>query len=196
MKIVNSHGELTIFNDQRVIGDLDIKFGQDVQGVNENYFVGHMDVVNQKDQSSVGFGVDAGMDYKVTVDAPGQESETFEGGVVLNARMNGEDMPLVSATMSGLTTVDQMGFGTAATAALGVADLAMLVADVTVEQAEYEEISFAGGRAISLDKLNENSIEAIKSEVKTQAAKLGIKLITKPDVMSSLLTIAGALGAN
>jgi len=179
-----------------VIGDLDIKFGQDVLGVNENYLVGHMDIVNQNDQTSVGFGVDAGMDFNVKVDAPGQESETFEGGVVLNARMNGEEIPLVSATMSGLTTVDQVGFGTAATAALGIADLAMLVADVTVEQSDYEEINFAGGRAISLDKLNENSIEAIKSEVKTQAAKLGVKLITKPDVMSSLLTIAGALGAN
>ena len=192
----NSHGELQIFNNNRVIGDLDIKFGQDVLGVNENYFVGHMDIVNQNDQTSVGFGIDAGMDYNVKVEVPGQESESFEGGVVLNARINGEDVPVVSATMSGLTTVDQVGFGTAATAALGVADLAMLVADVTVEQGEYEEINFAGGRAISLDKLNENSIEAIKTEVKTQAAKIGVKLITKPDVLSSLMTIAGALGAN
>ena len=191
----NSHGELQIYNNNRVIGDLDMKIGQDVLGVNENYFVGHMDIVNQNDQTSVGFGVDAGMDYNVKVDAPGQESETFEGGVVLNARMNGEDIPVISATLSGLTTVDQVGFGTAATAALGVADLGMLVADVTVEQGEYEEINFAGGRAISLDKLNENSIEAIKSEVKAQAAKIGVKLITKPDVMSSLLTLAGALTA-
>jgi len=192
----NSHGELQIFNNNRVIGDLDIKFGQDVMGVNENYFVGHMDIVNQNDQTSVGFGVDAGMDYNVKVEVPGQESETFEGGIVLNARVGGEDIPLVSATMSGLTTVDQVGFGTAATVALGAADLAMLVADVTVEQGAYEEINFAGGRAISLDKLNENSIEAIKTEVKTQAAKIGVKLITKPDVLSSLMTIAGALGAN
>lgn len=191
----NSHGELQIYNDNRVVGDLDMKIGQDVLGVNENYLVGHMDIVNQNDQTSVGFGVDAGMDYNVKVDAPGQESETFEGGVVLNARMNGEDIPVVSATLSGLTTVDQVGFGTAATAALGVADLGMLVADVTVEQGEYEEINFAGGRAISLDKLNENSIEAIKNEVKAQAAKIGVKLITKPDVMSSLLTLAGALSA-
>jgi len=191
----NSHGELQIFNNNRVIGDLDMKIGQDVLGVNENYLTGHMDVVNQNDQTSVGFGVDAGMDFNVKVDAPGQESETFEGGVVLNARMNGEDIPVISASLSGLTTVDQVGFGTAATAALGVADLGMLVADVTVEQAEYEEINFAGGRAISLDKLNENSLSAIKSEVKTQAAKIGIKLITKPDVMGSLMTLAGALSA-
>ncbi len=191
----NSHGELQIYNDNRVIGDLDMKIGQDVLGVNESYLVGHMDIVNQKDQTSVGFGVDAGMDFNVKVDAPGQESETFEGGVVLNARMNGEDIPVVSATLSGLTTVDQVGFGTAATAALGVADLGMLVADVTVEQGEYEEINFAGGRAISLDKLNETSIEAIKTEVKAQAAKIGIKLITKPDVMGSLLTLTGALSA-
>ena len=191
----NSHGELQIFDNKRVVGDLDIKFGEDVQGVNENYFVGHMDIVNQNDQTSVGFGVDAGMDYEVKVDAPGQESETFEGGIVLNARVSGEDVPVLSATMSGLTTVDQVGFGTAATVALGAADLAMLVADVTIEQAEYEEINFAGGRAISLDKLNENSIEAIKNEVKTQAAKIGVKLITKPDVMSSLLTLASAMRA-
>lgn len=191
----NAHGELQIYNNNRVVGDLDMKIGQDVLGVNENFLTGQMDIVNQNDKTSVGFGVDAGMDFNVKVDAPGQESETFEGGVVLNARMNGEDIPLVSATVSGLTTVDQVGFGTAATVALGAADLGMLVADVTIEQGEYEEITFAGGRAISLDKLNENSLSAIKTEVKAQAAKIGMKLITKPDVMSSLMTIAGALSA-
>lgn len=189
----NSHGELQIFNNNRIVGDLDMKIGQDVLGVNESFLTGRMDVVNQNDQTSVGFGIDAGMDFNVKVDAPGQESETFEGGVVLNARMNGEDIPVLSATMSGMTTVDQVGFGTAATVALGAADLGMLVADVTVEQGEYQEINFAGGRAISLDKLNENSISAIKSEVKSQAAKIGIKLITKPNVMGDLLTLANAL---
>lgn len=190
-----SHGELQVFNDNRIVGDLDMKIGQDVNGVNENHLVGQLDVVNQKDKTSVGFGVDAAMDYHVTVDAPGQESETFEGKAVINARVNGEDEALLSATVSGMTTVDQVGFGTAATAALGVADVAMLVCDVTVEQAQVDEIEFAGGRAISIDKLNETSIEAIEDEVKAQAAKLGLKLMTKPGVLADLMKIAGAFSA-
>lgn len=187
-----SHGELQIYNDQRVVGDLNMLFGQDVGGVKESYLTGHVDVANQKDGTSVGFGVDAGMDYEVTVEND-VESETFEGGVVLNVRMNGEDMPMFSATTSGLTSVDADGFGMSATAALGVSGVGMLVSDVTLEQAEYEEITFAGGQAIDVTALDDTAIQTLQTEVVSQATRLGMSLLTKPQLLSDLTALMGAL---
>ena len=53
-------------------------------------------------------------------------------------------------------------------------------------QAEYEEIPFAGGQAIDLTDLDEEKIEQIKSEVKKQAAKVGVSLVTHPSVLADL----------
>lgn len=181
-----AHGELQIYNDQRIIGDLDVFNGEDVDGENASYFVGYADVVNQKDSTSVGIGVDAKMDFHVSVNDDATESELFEGSMMLNRRENGEDMAALCATVSGMTTMDELGFGMAATAALELPGTATLVADATLEQVEYEDIPFAGGQAIDMTKLDEAKKDTIKKEVVAQAAKMSLNMITKPGLLANL----------
>ena len=195
-RLHTSHGELQVYNNNRIIGDLDIQFGEDVDGVNHSHFVGLADVVNQDDQSSFGFGVESNLDFEVAVGEDGEESETFEGAAALNLRQNGENYPALSMTMSGSTTVNADTFGLSATAALGVMETGMLVADVTLEQGEYEDIAFAGGQAIDMMTMDEAQKDMIKKEVAVQAAKLSLSLMTKPDVLSSLIKIFGGVMAN
>ena len=190
-----SHGELQVFDNNRVVGDLDIQFGQDVDGVNHSHFKGQMDVLNQNEGTSAGFGVDSSFDFAVAMGENGQESETFDGRVLLNGRADGADNALVSATLSGMTTVDADTFAMNATGALGLEGAGMLVADVTLEQGEYEDIAFAGGQAIDLSVLDEAQKDTIKKEIVTQAAKLSLSLVTKPDVLTSLMTIFGGVAA-
>lgn len=190
-----SHGELQVYNNNRVVGDLDVQFGQDVGGVNHSHFIGQADVLNQNEGTSMGIGVDAGLDFEVTVQDDGQESETFEGKLLLNGRQNGADNALVSTTVSGMTTVDAETFSMQATGALGVNGMGMLVADMTLEQGEYEEIAFAGGQAIDLSVMDDAQKDMIKKEIVTQAAKLSLSLVTKPDVLTSLMTIFGGVAA-
>lgn len=191
-----SHGELQVFDNNRVVGDLDIQFGQDVGGVNHSHFKGQADVLNQNAGTSAGFGVDSSLDFAVAAGENGQESETFEGRVLLNGRANGEDNALVSATLSGMTTVDAETFAVNATGALGLNGKGMLVADMTLEQGEYEDIVFAGGQAIDLSVLDEAQKDMIKKEIVSQAAKLSLSLVAKPDVLTSLMTIFGGVAAN
>lgn len=190
-----SHGELQVYNNNRVIGDLNMQFGQDVGGVNHSHVTGQLDVHNQDEGSSAGFGVDANLDFEVSMDENGAESELFKGLMLLNGRANGEDIALVSASFSGLTTVDAESVAMGATGALGVTGMGMLVADVTLEQGEYEEIAFAGGQAIDLTAMDEAQKEQIKKEIVSQAAKLSLSLVAKPDVLSNLMTIFGSMAA-
>ena len=186
-----SHGELQVYNNNRIVGDLDVQLGQDVGGVNHSHIIGQADMINQKAGGSLGFGVDAGLDFEVTVGDEGQESETFEGRAVFNGRQNGENIPFVSATVSGMTTVQDDTFVMNATGALGIEGAGLLVADVKLEQGEYEEIAFAGGQAIDLSAMDEAQKNMLKKEIVSQAAKLSLSLVTKPGILSDLMTIFG-----
>lgn len=192
-RLHTSHGELQIYNDQRVVGDLQMQFGQDVDGVNHSHLIGCADVVNQADGASVGIGVDANADFEVFVNEANQDAEAFEGAVVVSGRTNAEAAALASATISGMTTVDAESFAVQATAALGLDKMGMLVADMQLEQGEYEEIAFAGGQVIDMTALDDAQKDMIKSEIKAQAAKLSLSLVTKPDVLANLMTVFGGL---
>ena len=188
-----AHGELQVYGDNRVVGDLNIQFGQDVDGEKHSHFVGALDVNDQKNGTSAGFGVDANMDFAVAANENGAESETFEGSTALNLRVNGESVPALVAAVSGMTTVDAEHFDTNATAAVLLSGVGELVAEVTIGQAEYEEIAFAGGQAIDLQAMDDAAKETIKGEIKTQAAKLALQMVTKPELLSNLMTIFGSL---
>ena len=188
-----AHGELQVYNDNRAVGDLSIQFGQDVDGENHSSLAGQLDVLDQQANTSMGIGVEGSLDFAVAADGAGQESETFEGSLTLSGRENGETRPAIAATVSGMTTVDAERFDLNATAAITIDKAGELVADVTVEQADYEEIAFEGGQAIDLRALDDTAKDTIKGEIKTQAAKLALQLVTKPDVLANLMTIFGKL---
>lgn len=188
-----AHGELQVYNDNRIVGDLDIQFGEDVNGENHSHFIGQADVVDQKDGSSLGFGVNANLDYAVTAGENGQEVEAFDGGVVLNGRTDGADHPALSASVSGTTSVDAERFDLNAAAALDVTGVGALTMDVTLAQAAYEEIPFAGGQSIDLTNLDEAGKETVMGEITAQAAKIALQLVSKPDVLSDLMTVFGGV---
>ncbi len=188
-----AHGELQVYNDNRIVGDLDIQFGEDVNGENHSHFIGRADVVDQKDGSSLGFGVNANLDYAVTAGENGQEVEAFDGGVVLNGRTDGADHPALSASVSGTTSVDAERFDLNAAAALDVTGVGALTMDVTLAQAAYEEIPFAGGQSIDLTNLDEAGKETVMGEITAQAAKIALQLVSKPDVLSDLMTVFGGV---
>jgi len=188
-RLHTAHGELQVYNDNRVVGDLSMLLGEDVDGVNASTLTGAADLVNQKDGSSVGVGVDGSLIYEVEVLEEGREAETFEGSLVVSERTGSEGKGKLAATLSGVTTVDEERFDLLATAALEAEGIATLVADVALVQADYEEIPFAGGQAIDLTDLDDAKIGQIKDEVKKQAAKVGLSLVAHPSVLADMMTL-------
>lgn len=63
--------------------------------------------------------------------------------------------------------------------------------NATLEQADYEEIEFAGGQAIDLTALNDDQLSQIKSEVTKQGREALRFAGAASGVLADLLTIVG-----
>ena len=185
-----SHGELQVYDNNRVVGDLGMQFGQDVEGINKGYFVGHIDLVNQNDQSSVGFGVDSKIDFAAADAENGARSESFDGRAAVQLRMNGEAMSLVTATLAGETLAGEDGFTVQAAGSLDMGAVALTV-NATLERGDYEEIDFAGGEAVDLNALEEKQMEKIRGEIVGNSASMMLSLALRPGVMRDIAVLMG-----
>lgn len=188
-RLHTSHGELQIYNNNRLVGDLSIQFGEDVDGVNANHFNGQLDVVNQDSGASRGVGVLSDLTFTTGTTETGNQTEAFEGQAALQARADGESQNLLQATVSGETTAQDDGFSIAANAGLNVAYLLELTADVSVVSGEYEEIPFAGGEAIDLSNVTPEQLQKIQDEVAGKVAVLVLSLSQNASVMDAMLKL-------
>lgn len=190
-RLHTSHGELQVFEGNRIIGDLDIQFGEDVGGTNHSHFNGNIDIVNKEQNTGIGLDIASSADFTLGVTETGAETESFEASAVLSLRADGETMPALGAALSGMTTLDQGSYTINATGMAEAVGLGTFVANVVVENGEYEEIAFAGGQPIDLLNVTEAEIDTLKNEVVTQGTKLSLKMITHPSVMSNLMKLIG-----
>lgn len=188
---LTSHGELQLLNERRVVGDLTARSGLDVNGVNDSGLNGYIDLKNTADGTSVGLGVNSAAHFVAEQNDEGADVESFTGSVALTYRDNGEDDGSLVAAVDGTTTTDGDTFATSAGLSLTLSDKFKLNVNATLEQADYEEIEFAGGQAIDLTALNDDQLSQIKSEVTKQGAKLSASLVLHPGVLADLLTIVG-----
>lgn len=187
-RIHTSHGELQVYNNQRVVGDLSLQFGEDVDGLNANHAVGQIDIVDQDTGSSTGFGLVSSLDFT----ASGEEdarTEGFEGRAALQLRTDGEGVDVLSGCVTGETKAQADGFGIEADASVSVAGAADLTAHLTIANAAYEEIAFSGGEAIDLSNPTEAQTQRVKDEIVKQATALTISFATKLDVIDDLMTL-------
>lgn len=188
---LTSHGELQLLNERRVVGDLTARSGLDVNGVNDSGLNGYIDLKNTADGTSVGLGVNSAAHFVAEQNDEGADVESFTGSVALTYRDNGEDCGSLVAAVDGTTTTDGDTFATSAGLSLTLSDEFKLNVNATLEQADYEEIEFAGGQAIDLTAPNDDQLSQIKSEVTKQGAKLSASLVLHPGVLADLLTIVG-----
>lgn len=189
--IVTSHGELQLLNDQRLVGDVKAKNGLDVNGVKDSSLNGYLDLKDTKADTAMGLGVNSVSHFVVEPDDDGADVEHFTGSVALSYRDNGEDEYSLIAAVEGNTKTDGDAFATLADVSLTLTDIFKLGANVTLEQADYEEIEFAGGQAIDMTQLTDAQLDQIQNEVTQQAAKLSASLVMHPGVLANLLALVG-----
>ena len=182
---------MQLLNDQRLIGDVKAKGGLDVNGVKDSSLNGYLDLKDTKADTAMGLGVNSVSHFVVEPDDDGADVEHFTGSVALSYRDNGEDEYSLIAAVEGNTKTDGDAFATLADVSLTLTDIFKLGANVTLEQADYEEIEFAGGQAIDMTQLTDAQLDQIQNEVTQQAAKLSASLVMHPGVLANLLTLVG-----
>ena len=187
-----AHGELQLYNDQRVIGDLDMKLGQDVGGIKDSHFNGQIDLVNRADGTAAGIGVASSLRYALT---PDEQGESIEGSASLLMNDSGESIPLIGAQLSAVSSLTELGLTLTGAADLTAAGMQVLRLTAGVDCVEYEDEPFEGGQAVDLaGELTQEQLDAIQSAVASQAAGMALRFAFKPAVLQQLLILTGGLG--
>ena len=187
-RIHTSHGELQVYNNNRLVGDLSLQFGEDVDGLNANHAVGQLDVVNLDDGSSKGLGLVSSLDFTASGEAEAR-TEGFEGRAAIQLRTDGEGFDVLSGSVTGETKTQDNAFTISADAGVSLAGMVDLTAHLTAENVEAEDVSFSGGEAVDLSDPTEEQIQRVKDEIVGQAASLTISLATQFDVIGDLMTL-------
>ena len=187
-RIHTSHGELQVYNNNRLVGDLSLQFGEDVDGLNANHAVGQLDVVNLDDGSSKGLGLVSSLDFTASGEAEAR-TEGFEGRAAIQLRTDGEGFDVLSGSVTGETKTQDDAFTISADAGVSLAGMVDLTAHLTAENVEAEDVSFSGGEAVDLSDPTEEQIQRVKDEIVEQAASLTISLATQFDVIGDLMTL-------
>lgn len=187
-RIHTSHGELQVYNNNRLVGDLSLQFGEDVDGLNANHAVGQLDVVNLDDGSSKGVGLVSSLDFTASGEAEAR-TEGFEGRAAIQLRTDGEGFDVLSGSVTGETQTQADAFTISADAGVSLAGMVDLTAHLTAENVEAEDVSFSGGEAVDLSDPTEEQIQRVKDEIVGQAASLTISLATQFDVIGDLMTL-------
>ena len=184
-----SHGEMQVFDGNRIVGDMSLQFGEDVDGVNANFLNGYIDVVNQEAGTSMGVGVESKLDFTAVDAEDGSRGETFEGRAALQMRSAGEAISLMNADLIGETTTGDHGFAVTAAAGVDVAGVVKLTTDLNLMRAEYEDIEFAGGEAVDLTAMDEAQLDKIKGAVVSNAAGMAMRFVMRPGVLSDIMAL-------
>lgn len=185
-RLHTSHGELQVSEEDRLVGDLDIQFGQDIGGVKQSGFSGTLDLVGE-DGDAKGIGISAGLTSQVEAGEAGESMEAFEGALAVSCHGEGEDV--LTAAMSGETVLTDDALTLSANASLQAAGLADMQINLTMEQSEFDEAVFEGGVAVDVTNLTDEELGMLKSEIALQAAKVSLGLIMHPGVLADLMTI-------
>ena len=163
-----AHGELQVLDGNRVVGDMTARQGQDVDGVKASSLQGVLDVNNQEQNTSLGFGVDTGLTFRTD---GGDKAETIDAQMALNLRNGGAQMGVVSMSLNGETAVeDDFGFTMAAQAEANVMGLVSVTSDIAVQTVQFDEEPVPTGTPVDL---TDTAVRAqIKQEVVDQLREM------------------------
>ena len=191
-RLHTAHGEMQVYNDQRVIGDLDIQFGEDVGGVNESHFRGQIDLVDQKNGNAAGLAVDSMLNFALT---PDQDGESIEMNADILLSSAGESAALIDTDLSAVARLTDLGLTLTGVLDVAVPGLPGTAVNVSIDCVEYDEAPYEGGQAVDLSgDISAEQLESIKNAVKLEAAGLAVKFAFKPTITGNALKLFEGLG--
>ena len=178
-----AHGELEVFDGNRLVGDASMKAGQDVDGVNASELSGFLEVRNSEAAKAIGVGVDADITYRTD---GGDDAETFEANAKLGLRQNGVPVSEIAAGMQGETSVTGDSFLLAADAHVDVLGT-RFTARIAAQANDYDGQDFVGGTAVDLTK--PANLTLLQQQVLAQLMGIYFELSSHTDVMNAAMAM-------
>lgn len=186
-KTHTAHGELQVYGDKRVVGDLLAVEGEDVDGIKDSGLNATLDVRDTAKGGSQGIGLSAGKRYEIGEGESGEETEHFTLIFAADERADEQENRLMWAMADGTTALGEDTLNLTAQASVCAAPAGIqLNANVNLEQAAYDEVAFAGGQAIDLTHLTQEQMDSLTGEVMGQATKLSLSLLSSPSVLADV----------
>ena len=178
-----AHGELEVYDGNRLVGDASMQAGRDVDGVNASSLNGFFDVCQHEAGTSIGVGIDTNVTYRTH---GGDDAEAFEANATLSLRQSGMPIPLLAASVQGETSVAYDNFLLEAQArvdALGNA----LTAQITAQANEYDGVEFAAGPA--LDRTDPESVQQLQQQIPAHLQGILVELSGHAEVMNAVMAL-------
>ena len=178
-----AHGELEVYDGNRLVGDASMQVGRDVDGVNASGLSGSFDVCQHEEGTSIGVGIDTNVTYRTH---GGDDAEAFEANATLSLRQNGMALPMLAASVQGETSVAYDNFLLQAQArvdALGNA----LTAQITAQANEYDGVEFAAGPA--LDLTDPESVQQLQQQIPAHLQGILVELSGHAEVMNAVMAL-------
>lgn len=181
-----AHGEMQVYDDNRIIGNLAVLLGQPVGSVKASSLSGNIGVAHQGGEL-VGLDIDAGLVWTADGHIDEADVERFEAqGEIAFAGAQ-----LAQCIVTGKTAYGDNGLMMNATATANLADQLSLSAEITLTTSEYDEQTFEGGRVLDVSQMDADAMNSVVGDVVSNAAKLAPVLLFHGNVMSNVMTLIG-----
>ena len=182
-----THGELQVYDGNRIMGDALIIRGRDVDGVCESGIDAAVTVSNRESGESWGAGIAGSLVAVTGQTEDGADRETLTGDASAFLLSSGEKDTLLTADLTGASeTPDGTTAAVDMTAGVsfpGILDSRLLLSIRTVPA---EEMTIAGGQALYVTELDEASLSALADTVEKKIKGMVPRLMLHPSLLTEI----------
>ena len=185
-----THGELQVFDGNRLIGDALLLKGRDVNGVCESGMNASFVVANRESGESSGYGMSGSLVAVTSRTEQGTDLETLTADAHIFAKENENENSLLVADLEGTAeTPDGTSAAVSTVANFSFSDLLNFSVHLTAETVQAEEMTISGGQALLVTELDEASISSLADTVEGKIKAMVPKLMLHPSVLTDLANL-------
>ena len=185
-----AHGELEVYDNQRVIGDLAYVKGEDIDGINTSTIKGSLGMLNHDNDSLTSMTVDGTLTFRKMEDNDDVAIEGIDGMGIVSLEAPDGTANIVSVVAAGETR----STGDTYTVSLQAEttffnDAVTISAGIQLEPGEVEEIPFTGGETLNVFDMDGDALDSLKEEIKNNIKEIVPRLIFHPGIISDMTTL-------
>ena len=188
--IETTHGELQVYDENRIKGNARIIKGRDVDGVCESGLEATIEVSNSQSGESFGIGTAGSLIAVMSHTDEGMDIETLTGDSRVFVLDNQTDETILTADLTGKSeTSDGTSASIDATMSFSFPNRLDTDMRITIATAPAEEMTIHGGQAVLITELDEASISALVDMAKGKMKAMVPRLMLHPSLLTDIANL-------